>query len=232
MITVRPAHERGKTQTAWLDSHHTFSFNQYYNSRYTGFRDLLAINEDYVTSGKGFGTHAHRDMELISYVVEGELAHQDSTGVSSVIRPGDVQRMSAGTGVNHREFNPSDTEPTHFLQIWIQPALDNLPPSYEQRTFPEADRHGTLRLIASRDGQKGSVTVHQDVQLYVGALAAGEELAHHLGHDRHAWVQVIRGAVRLNGRLLTAGDGATMTKETVLQLRAPEAAEFLLFDLA
>ena len=232
MITVRRAHERGNTRTAWLDSHHTFSFNQYYDPRYTGFRDLVVINEDDVAPGKGFPTHGHRDMEIISYVVEGELAHRDSTGVSSGIRPGDVQRMSAGTGVRHSEFNPSDTEPTHFLQIWIQPEQDGLLPSYEQRTFPETDRRGTLRLVASRDGREGSVIVHQDVQLYVGTLAAGEELTHHLGDDRHAWVQVIRGAVRLNGTTLTAGDGAAVSKETVLQIHATEAAELLLFDLA
>ena len=232
MITVRPAHERGKTQTAWLDSHHTFSFNQYYDPRYTGFRDLVVINEDSVAPGKGFPTHGHRDMEIISYVVDGQLAHRDSTGVSSVMRPGDVQRMSAGTGVRHSEFNPSDTVPTHFLQIWIQPEQDGLPPSYEQRAFPTADRRGTLRLAASRDGQDGSVTVHQDVRLYVGALAAGEEITHRLSDDRHAWVQVVRGAVWLNGIALTAGDGAAVSKETGLQIRATDAAELLLFDLA
>lgn len=232
MITVRPADERGKTQTSWLDSHHTFSFNQYYDPRYSGFRDLLVINEDYVAPEKGFGTHGHRNMEIISYVLEGELAHTDNTGVSSVIRPGDVQRISAGTGVRHSEFNPSDTEPTHFRQIWIQPERDGLPPSYEQRAFPEADRRGTLRLVASPDGQEGSVTVHQDVRLYVGTLAAGEELTLRLGDDRYAWMQVIRGTVRLNGTPLTAGDGAAISKETVLQIRATEAAEVLLFDLA
>jgi redox-sensitive bicupin YhaK (pirin superfamily) len=232
VITVRPADKRGKTQTPWLDSRHTFSFNQYDVPRYAGFRDLVVINEDSVAAGKGFGTHGHRDMEIISSVIEGELAHQDSTGVSSVIRPGDVQRMSAGTGVRHSEFNPSDTEPTHFPQIWIQPEQDGLPPSYEQRMFPAAERRGTLRFVASRDGQDGSVTVHQDVRLYVGTLAAGEELTHHLGDDRHAWMQVIRGAVRLNDTPLTAGDGAAMTKETVLQIHAIEAAELLLFDLA
>jgi quercetin 2,3-dioxygenase len=232
MITVRRAHERGTTQTAWLDSRHTFSFNRYYDPRYTGFRELLVINEDEVAPGQGFPTHGHRDMEIISYVVDGQLAHRDSTGVSSVIRPGDVQRMSAGTGVRHSEFNPSDTEPTHFLQIWIQPERDGLPPSYEQRAFPAAARRGTLRLVASRDGQDGSVTVHQDVRLYVGTLAAGEALVHHLGDDRHAWVQVIRGAVRLNGTPLTAGDGAAVSKETELQIHVTEAAELLLFDLA
>jgi redox-sensitive bicupin YhaK (pirin superfamily) len=232
MITVRRAHERGNTQTAWLDSHRTFSFNQYDDPRYTGFRDLLVINEDDVAPGRGFGTHSHRDMEIISYVVEGQLAHQDSTGISSVIRPGDVQRMSAGTGVSHREFNPSDTQPTHFLQIWIQPEREGLPPSYEQRAFPPADRSGTLRLVASRDGQDGSVTVHQDVRLYVGTLVVGEELTYRLGDNRHAWVQVIRGAVMLNGTPLTSGDGATVSQETDLQIRATDAAELLLFDLA
>jgi redox-sensitive bicupin YhaK (pirin superfamily) len=231
MIAVRRANERGKTQTPWLDSRHTFSFNQYYDPRYTGFRDLLVINEDTVAPGMGFGTHGHRDMEIISYVVAGQLAHKDSTGVSSVILPGDVQRMSAGTGVRHSEFNPSDTTPTHFLQIWILPEQEGLPPSYEQRTFPAADRRGMLRLVASRDGQDGSVTVHQDVRLYIAALAAGEELTHRLEDDRHAWVQVVRGAVVLNGSPLTAGDGAAVSKEALLQLRAAEAAELLLFDL-
>jgi hypothetical protein len=232
MITVRHAHERGKTQTPWLESYHTFSFNRYYDPRYTGFRALLVINEDTVAPGMGFGTHGHQDMEIISYVVAGQLAHQDSTGVSSVILPGDVQRMSAGTGVRHSEFNPSDTEPTHFLQIWIQPEQEGLPPSYEQRTFPEADRHGTLRLVASRDGQDGSVTVHQDVRLYAGTLEAGQEYTYRLSDDRHGWVQVIRGAVLLNGTPLTAGDGTVVSKETMLHLRAAETVELLLFDLA
>ena len=232
MMTVRQAHARGKTQTPWLDSNHTFSFNQYYDPHHTGFRDLLVINEDYVTPGMGFGTHEHQDMEIISYVVEAQLAHKDSTGVSSIIYPGDVQRMSAGTGVRHSEFNPSDIEPTHFLQIWIQPEQEGLPPSYEQRSYPEADRRGTLRLVASRDGQDGSVTVHQDVKLYAGTLEAGQEYPYRLGDDRHAWVQVIRGEVLLNGTLLTAGDGTAVSKETLLHLRATETAELLMFDLA
>jgi len=232
MITIRRAHERGTTQTTWLDSRHTFSFNEYYDPRYAGFRDLVVINEDHLAPGKGFPTHGHRDMEIISYVVEGQLTHRDSTGISSVIRPGDLQRMSAGTGVRHSEFNPSDTEPTHFLQIWIQPERDSLSPSYEQHMFPAADRHGILRLVASRDGQDGSVSVHQDVRLYAGTLGAGEELVHHLDDDRHAWVQVIRGQVRLNDMALTPGDGAAVSKETSLQIRATDAAELLLFDLA
>jgi quercetin 2,3-dioxygenase len=232
MITVRHARERGTTHTPWLDSHHTFSFNQYHDPRYTGFRDLLVMNEDYVAPGQGFGTHGHRDMEIISYVVEGQLAHTDSTGVSSTIRPGDVQRMSAGTGVRHSEFNPSDTEPTHFVQIWIVPEQEGLPPSYEQRAFPEADRRGTLRLVAARDGQDGAVTVHQDVRLSLGLLQAGEALTHLLENDRHAWVQVIRGAVTLNDTPLSAGDGAAVSQETALQIRATDAAELLLFELA
>jgi redox-sensitive bicupin YhaK (pirin superfamily) len=232
MITVRHAHERGTTHTSWLDSHHTFSFNQYHDPRYTGFRDLLVMNEDYVAPGQGFGTHGHRDMEIISYVVEGQLAHTDSTGVSATIRPGDVQRMSAGTGVRHSEFNPSDTEPTHFVQIWIRPEQAGLQPSYEQRAFPEADRRGTLRLVAARNGQDGAVTVHQDVRLYLGSLQAGEELTHRLADDRHAWVQVIRGAVTLNDTPLSAGDGAAVSQETEILIRATDAAELLLFELA
>jgi redox-sensitive bicupin YhaK (pirin superfamily) len=232
MITVRHAHERGTTHTPWLNSRHTFSFNQYHDPRYTGFRDLLVLNEDYVAPGQGFGTHGHRDMEIISYVVEGQLAHKDSTGVSSTILAGDVQRMSAGTGVRHSEFNPSDTEPTHFLQIWIVPAQAGLPPSYEQRAFPEADRRGTLRLVAARDGQDGAVTVHQDVRLYIGSLQAGEALTHRLADYRHAWIQVVRGAVMLSGTPLRAGDGAAVSAETELQIRATDATELLLFELA
>ncbi len=232
MITIRPANERGGGNHGWLDTRHTFSFSDYYDPRHMGFRDLRVINEDSVAPGMGFGTHVHHDMEIISYVVEGQLAHKDSTGVSSIIRPGDVQRMSAGTGVRHSEFNPSATAPTHFLQIWIQPEQEGLPPSYEQRTFPEAERRGTLRLVASRDGQDGAVTVHQDVRLYVSTLDNGEEITYRLGDDRHAWVQVVRGTVVLNGTPLTACDGAAVRYEAVLQLRAAEAAEILLFDLA
>jgi quercetin 2,3-dioxygenase len=232
MMTIRRADERGISQTTWLDSRHTFSFNRYYDPRYSGFRDLVVINEDVVAPGQGFPTHGHRDMEIISYVIEGQLAHQDSTGISSIIRPGDIQRMSAGTGVRHSEFNPSETEPTHFLQIWIQPERDGLVPSYEQRPFSVAERQGRLCLVASREGQEGSVTVHQDVRLYVGTLGPEEELVHHLGDDRYAWVQVVGGEVWLNDRLLTAGDGAGVRKETDLQFRATDPAELLLFDLA
>jgi len=232
MIKVRPAGERGKTQTSWLDSSHTFSFNRYYDPRHTGFRDLLVINEDFVAPGMGFGTHSHSDMEILSYVVAGQLAHKDSTGTSAVIRPGEVQRMSAGTGVSHSEFNASATEPTHFLQIWIQPEHKGLKPGYEQRMFSEEERRAKLRLVASRDGSDGSVTMHRDVKLYDALLATGDEISHQLGADRHAWIQVVKGAVMLNGILLKAGDGAAISEETSLTLRANEEAEILLFDLA
>jgi len=232
MIKVRPAGERGKTQTSWLDSSHTFSFNRYYDPQHTGFRDLLVINEDFVAPGMGFGTHSHSDMEILSYVVAGQLAHKDSTGTSAVIRPGEVQRMSAGTGVSHSEFNASATEPTHFLQIWIQPERRGLKPGYEQRMFPEEERRARLRLVASRDGSDGSVTMHQDVKLYDALLATGDEISPQLGADRHAWIQVVKGAVMLNGILLKAGDGAAISEETSLNLRANEEAEILLFDLA
>src|ERR671938_341122 len=195
MIKGRPAGERGKTRTGWLDSSHTFSFNRYYDPRWSGFRDLLVINEDFVAPGEGFGTHSHSDMEILSYVVAGALEHRDSAGGSGVLRPGELQRMSAGTGVSHSEFNGSRTEPVHFLQIWILPEREGLKPGYEQRAFPERERRGRLRLIASREGGDGSLTIHQDVKVYDALLAGGEEVSYQLGGDGHAWVQVIRGAV-------------------------------------
>lgn len=232
MIKVRPSGERGQSRAAWLESHHTFSFNRYYDARYEGFRQLRVINEDTVAPGTGFGTHSHDNMEIISYVLEGALLHRDSSGGSGVIRPGEVQRMSAGTGVRHSEFNASKTEPVHFLQIWIIPEKDNLRPGYEQRAFPEDERRGKLRLVASRDGGDGSVTIHQDVKLYNALLRAGDEVTHQLDGDRHAWVQVIRGAVAVGGTPLGAGDGAAVSEETSLDIRASEDAEILLFDLA
>ena len=232
MIKHRPAAERGETQAAWLDSRHTFSFNRYYDPRYTGFRDLLVINEDRVAPATGFQTHSHRDMEIISYVLEGELQHRDSLGNSSVIRPGEVQRMSAGTGVHHSEFNPSPTEPVHFLQIWIKPDALGLKPSYEQRMFPAAERRAKLRLVASNDGRDGSVTVHQDVRLFNALLEAGDEIEYPLGDDRHAWVQVLKGAVTLNSTALEQGDGVALSQEQSLRIRADGASEILLFDLA
>jgi len=232
MIQVRRAEERGRTRTEWLDSHHTFSFNRYYDPRYTGFRDLLVINEDFVAPGRGFGAHSHQDMEILSYVVSGELAHKDSTGTSSVIRPGEVQRMTAGTGVTHSEFNPSETKPTHFLQIWIQPEQEGLKPGYEQREFPAEERRGRLRLVASRDESDGSVTIHQDVKIYDALLAAGDKVSYRLDGSRHAWVQVIKGAVTVNGTPLQASDGAAVSEETTLSIKATKDAEIILFDLA
>jgi redox-sensitive bicupin YhaK (pirin superfamily) len=230
MITRRPADERGRTRADWLDSRHTFSFNRYYDPRYTGFRRLLVINEDFVAPDKGFGTHAHSDMEIISYVLSGALEHRDSIGNSSTIRPGEVQRMSAGTGVRHSEYNPSPDEPTHFLQIWIEPEREGMPPSYEQREFPP-DGAG-LRLVASRTGREESVTVHQDVDIYRGTFGAGEEFAYVPGPGRYAWVQVLGGAVTLNGVALAQGDGAAVSEEARLAIRASEPSEILLFDLA
>lgn len=232
MIKVRPAGERGKTQTPWLDSNHTFSFNRYYDPRYTGFRDLLVINEDYVAPGKGFGTHSHNDMEILSYVVEGALEHRDSAGGSGVIRPNELQRMSAGTGVSHSEFNSSKTEPVHFLQIWIVPEREGLKPEYEQRAFPESEKRGRLRLIASREGSDGSVRIHQNVKLYDALLVSGDGLSYQLAGDRHAWVQVIKGAVAVNDTTLRAGDGAAISEEKSLGIKASDDAEVLIFDLA
>src|SRR3954447_21276694 len=199
MIAVRPAADRGRTTTDWLDSRHTFSFNDYYDPAYVQFRDLRVINDDKVAPAAGFGTHPHRDMEIITYVVRGALEHKDSLGTGSVIRPGDVQRMSAGTGIRHSEFNPSPTEPVHLLQIWIMPERRGLPPEYEQKAFPEAERRGRWRLVASHDGRDGSVTVHQDVDLYATILGPGESAARPLRPGRYAWVQVARGAVTVNG---------------------------------
>ena len=232
MIKVRPAGERGKTRTGWLDSSHTFSFNRYYDPRWSGFRDLLVINEDTVAPGQGFGTHSHSDMEILSYVVEGALEHRDSAGGSGVIRAGELQRMSAGTGVSHSEFNASRAERVHFLQIWILPEREGLKPGYEQRAFPETERRGRLRLIASREGGDGSLTIHQDVKVYDALLAGGEEVSYQLGGDRHAWVQVIKGAVNAGGTALRAGDGAAVSEETSLVIRAGEDSEIMLFDLA
>jgi redox-sensitive bicupin YhaK (pirin superfamily) len=232
VITVRRSDERGRSQHGWLDSRHTFSFADYQDPRHMGFRQLRVINEDRVQPGRGFPRHAHRDMEIVSYVLEGALQHEDSLGNGSIIRPGDVQRMSAGTGVMHSEYNPSSAEPVHFLQIWILPERQGLPPGYEQRTFPAADQDGRLRLVASRTGRDGSVTVHQDVDLFAAALAPGAPLVHRPRPGRHAWVQVARGAVALNGTALGQGDGAAVSDESTVELRASRPSEVLLFDLA
>jgi quercetin 2,3-dioxygenase len=231
MITIRKSEERGHLNYGWLDTYHTFSFDQYYDPAHMHFRSLRVINEDRVAPGKGFPNHSHRDMEIITYILSGALEHRDSMGNGSVIRPGDVQRMSAGTGVSHSEFNPSDSEPVHLLQIWIMPRARNLPSSYEQKYFSEDERRGHLRLVASQDGSEGSVTIQQDARLYAAILAAKSSLVYDLAEDRHAWMQIARGTVEVNGHELKQGDGAAVSKERGLRLTAADQAEVLLFDL-
>ena len=232
MIRVLPSSERFRTDAGWLDSRHTFSFAEHYDPERIGFRALRVINDDRVQPARGFGSHSHRDMEIITYVLSGELAHRDSLGNGSVIRPGDVQRMSAGTGVVHSEMNPSRTEPVHFLQIWIVPDRAGHPPGYEQKAFSESDRRGKLRLVASRDGRDGSVTLQQDASVYAGLLEPGERVAHQQRPGRHSWVHVARGSVDLNGQTLSEGDGAAVSDEQRLDLTARDSSEVLLFDLA
>ena len=232
MVTLRRATARGHFDHGWLDTSHTFSFADYFDPRHMGFRALRVINEDRVTPGQGFGTHPHRDMEILSYVLSGALEHRDSMGNGSVIRPGEVQRMSAGTGVLHSEKNGSGTEPVHFLQIWLLPTAKGLRPGYEQRAFDLASRSGQLLTVASPDGRDGSVTVHADATVLAARLGAGEGTAHGLGPGRHAWVHVARGAVRVNGQRLEAGDGAALTDEPAVQLEGVAGGgELLLFDL-
>jgi len=228
-ISVRRASERGHADHGWLDTWHTFAFADYYDPRFVGFRVLRVINEDTVAPGRGFPTHGHRDMEILSYVLDGALEHRDSLGTGSVIRPGDVQRMSAGTGVRHSEFNASAAEPVHFLQIWLEPAVAGLAPGYEQKTF--GDTRDRLRLVASPDGADGSLTIHQDARVFAARLAPGVEVTHRLAPGRHAWVQVARGALALAGRRLAHGDGAAVSDEPALTLRAERDAEALVFDL-
>jgi len=230
-IALRRADERGHADHGWLDTWHTFSFSDYYDRRFMGFRVLRVINEDFVAPGRGFPTHAHRDMEIITYVLEGALEHRDSLGTGSVIRPGDVQRMSAGTGVRHSEANPSADEPVHLLQIWIEPAREGIAPGYEQKAFADEDKRGRLRLVASPDGAEGSVTIHQDVRLYATLLEPGQQVVHELRPGRHAWVHVARGTLTLNGEHLGAGDGAAASRESPLALIGDKDAEALLFDL-
>ncbi|HYY98434.1 MAG TPA: pirin family protein [Pyrinomonadaceae bacterium] len=231
MITVRPSGERGRTRAGWLDSSHTFSFSNYYDPRHVGFRSLRVINEDYVAPGTGFGTHSHRDMEIISVVLSGGLAHRDSTGGSGVLRPGEAQMMTAGAGVSHSEMNASKSEQVHFLQIWILPESEGLRPGYEQKSFPDEERRGRLRLLASRGGEDGSLTIHQDVRLYDARLSPGQSVSHTLGEGRHAWLQVVSGSVSVNGTALGAGDGAAVSQESALDIRADDESVLLLFDL-
>jgi hypothetical protein len=232
MIAIRKAEERGHANHGWLNTYHTFSFANYYDPYYSGFRSLRVINEDRVTPGAGFGTHGHRDMEIITYVLEGALEHKDSIGTGSIIKPGEVQRMSAGTGILHSEFDPSKTDPVHLLQIWILPDKKGLQPSYEQQKFELEKTAGKLQLIAAPDGRDGAVTVHQDVSLYAGILDTGDRVSYSLKPQRHAWIQVARGSVELNGVLLDTSDGAAISEETELTIEAMQKAEILLFDLA
>ena len=231
MISLRKFNERGHFDHGWLNTYHTFSFDQYYDPRYMGFRDLRVINEDFVAPGRGFPKHGHRDMEIITYILEGGLKHEDSMGNGSVIRPGDVQRMSAGTGVRHSEHNASPVERVHLLQIWILPHTIDLEPSYEQKAFSDDERRGQLRLIASEDGRDGSVTVHQDVSLFASILEDGQEVMREMDPMRHAWIQVARGAISVNGEKASQGDGVVITGESQLTIKAEEPGEILLFDL-
>lgn len=235
-MIIRRSSERGHADHGWLSSFHTFSFADYYDPAHMGFGALRVINEDRVQPGKGFGTHPHRDMEIISYVLEGGLEHRDSMGNGSVIRPGDVQRMSAGTGVTHSEFNASRSELVHFLQIWIVPEERGIAPSYEQRSFSEAERQGRLRLVASRDGRDGSVLVHQDANLYASLLGAGERVRYEVPATRRAWIHVARGSVEIDGARLDAGDAAAVSEAGALDIAGIDSgsgsAEVLVFDLA
>lgn len=232
MITVRPSQERGHADHGWLDSYHTFSFANYYDPDHMGFRALRVINEDRVAPGRGFGTHPHRDMEIISYVLSGSLAHKDSMGNAATIGAGEVQKITAGTGIAHSEFNPSQTEGVHFLQIWILPEAAGLTPNYEEKAFPAESKRGQWRRIASRTGADGAVQINQDVELYATVLNAGEGRSLELRPGRYAWVQVAQGKISLNGISLEAGDGAAMSDETLVEVQAISDAEVLLFDLA
>jgi redox-sensitive bicupin YhaK (pirin superfamily) len=231
MILHRPAEARGRADFGWLDSRHTFSFGGFHEPEWMGFGPLRVINEDRVAPGGGFAPHSHANMEILSYVLEGALQHRDSLGTGSVIRPGDLQRMSAGSGITHSEFNASQTEPVHFLQIWIQPDRLNIPPGYAQRNFPDSERRGVLRLLASPDGAGESLSLRQDACVYGSLLGRGERVEHVLAAGRRAWVQVARGALLMNGQSLAAGDGAGISEEAALALQATEDAEVLLFDL-
>jgi redox-sensitive bicupin YhaK (pirin superfamily) len=232
MMSVRRARDRGRTKLEWLDSRHTFSFGDYYDPRYMGFRSLRVINEDRVNPGAGFPPHSHRDMEIVTYVLEGALAHQDSTGTSSVIGAAEVQRMTAGTGIRHSEYNASATEPVHFLQIWIEPERSGLPPGYEQRPLAAGQNDGSWILVASPPSRDGAVKLHQDVDVLSARLRATGPLTYRLKPGRHGWLHVVRGDVTLNDTRLEAGDGAAVMEEEVLEIGAVETAEVLLFDLA
>jgi quercetin 2,3-dioxygenase len=232
MITIRRAGDRGHANYGWLDTYHTFSFSSYRDPQHVRFRALRVMNEDFVAPGQGFGTHPHENMEIVTYVLEGALEHRDSMGNGEVLRPGEFQRMTAGTGITHSEFNPSDTEPVHLYQIWLFPERHGLEPSYEQKGFPPEERHNKLRLVASRDAAEGSLQIHQDARIYLASLDAARQLDHELAVGRHAWLQVLRGRTSLNGHTLQAGDGAAISEEPHLKIVAESDAEVMLFDLA
>jgi redox-sensitive bicupin YhaK (pirin superfamily) len=232
MVEIRKAQERGYADHGWLKSYHSFSFADYFDPQHVEFGALRVINEDRVAAGQGFGTHGHRDMEIISYVLEGELEHKDSIGTGSIIRPGDVQRMSAGSGVRHSEFNPSRTDPVHFLQIWIQPNRTGIAPSYEQKHFEPGEKRGRLRLIASPDAREGSVTIHQDAYVYAGLFDGGERASHALAPGRRGYVHAARGSITVNGQALTAGDAAKIVDASEVKLESGNDSEVILFDLA
>ncbi|HWN29984.1 MAG TPA: pirin family protein [Burkholderiales bacterium] len=232
MLNLRKSAERGYFDYGWLKTYHTFSFADYFDREHTSFGSLRVINEDFVQAGKGFGTHPHRDMEIITYILEGQLAHKDSMGTGSIIKRGDVQRMSAGTGVTHSEFNASQSETVHLLQIWILPKYTGMQPSYEQKYFDAREKQDRLRLVASPEGRDGSVAIHQDVSMYAGILSKGKELSHSLANGRRAYAHVARGALETNGERLETGDGAKITDENKITLATLEDTELLLFDLA
>lgn len=232
MITLRKARDRGHLDHGWLDTYHTFSFSSYYDPDHMGFRSLRVMNEDTVAAGAGFGTHPHRDMEIVTYVLEGALEHKDSMGNGEVLRPGEFQRMSAGTGITHSEFNPSPDQPTHLYQIWLLPQSKGIEPSYEQKQFDDPRMHNGLRLVASPDGADGSLTIHQDARIYLSKIDAGKSVELELPSGRHAWLQVLRGTVSLNGQPLETSDGAAVSEESRLAIQADSDAEIMLFDLA
>ncbi len=232
MIQIRKANERGHFDHGWLDTYHTFSFGDYYDPDQMGFRSLRVINDDRVQAGMGFGMHGHRDMEIVTYVLEGSLQHRDSMGNGSILRAGELQRMTAGTGVRHSEFNPSTTEPVHLYQIWLLPERNGLKPSYEELRPSDAKKRGQFRLVASPDGAEDSLTIHQDARLYLAALSPEQEISHPIERGRAAWLQVLRGSVKLGGRELAEGDGVEVTDELAITVRAVADAELLLFDLA
>jgi quercetin 2,3-dioxygenase len=232
MIAIRRAQESGHANHGWLDTYHTFSFASFHDPRHMGFRALRVMNEDFVAAGQGFGTHPHHDMEIVTYVLEGALEHKDSMGNGEVLRPGEFQRMSAGTGITHSEFNPSASEPVHLYQIWLFPDHRGVDPSYEQKRFPLEERRNRLRLVASPDRADGSLFIHQDARIYLSSLDDGAQLDHSLTNGRHAWLQVLRGQASLNGQMLHTSDGAAVSEESTLSIAAEGDAEILLFDLA